>query len=172
MVPIHLKKKVGDKPKKEGLKKTRRKRRRRRRERRRRTNLQKQKRKRNPKKKLRKRYHPSDFFFLAVFFFLASLFFARFFSAVALSFSNKKSQGKSENGSALPGIPTALEFATFDFSSGKPVPLYLKTGKRKPSKYALLKQAQDQKEKLEAVKGTEEGQVKGVFFSMFFFLRF
>jgi len=63
---------------------------------------------------------------------------------------------KAENGSS--GIPSALEFATFDFSSGKPVPLYLKTNKRKPNKFALLKQAKEQKEKIEALKGTEEGQ--------------
>jgi len=63
---------------------------------------------------------------------------------------------KAENGSAA--IAPALEFATFDFSSGKPVPLYLKTQKRKPNKFALLKQAKEQKEKIEALKGTEEGQ--------------
>jgi len=55
-------------------------------------------------------------------------------------------------------IPSVLEFATFDFSSGKPVPSYLQTNKRKPNKYALLKKAKEQKEKVETLKGTDKGQ--------------
>jgi len=71
----------------------------------------------------------------------------------------KQEKIKPGNGAtASSGIPTELEFATFDFSSGKPVPMYLKTNKRKPNKFAMLKQAKEEKEKIEAMKGTDEGQ--------------
>jgi len=50
-----------------------------------------------------------------------------------------------------------IEFATFDFSSGAPVPSYLQN-KKKPSKSFLLKQVQEKKRKLVELQGTEEGE--------------
>uniref|UniRef100_A0A6B2LG78 Ribosomal RNA-processing protein 14/surfeit locus protein 6 C-terminal domain-containing protein n=1 Tax=Arcella intermedia TaxID=1963864 RepID=A0A6B2LG78_9EUKA len=49
-----------------------------------------------------------------------------------------------------------IEYGKFDIGSTGPVPTYLT--KRKPSKTALLKQAQEKKQKLQALKGTEEGE--------------
>jgi len=49
-----------------------------------------------------------------------------------------------------------IEYGKFDIGSTGPVPTYLT--KRKPSKTALLKQAQEKKQKLQELKGTEEGE--------------
>jgi len=52
---------------------------------------------------------------------------------------------------------STIEFATFDFSSGAPVPTYLQNKKR-TSKTQLLKQVQEKKKKLNEQQGTEEGE--------------
>jgi len=51
---------------------------------------------------------------------------------------------------------STIEFETFDFSSGAPVPTYLQN-KKKTSRIALLKQVQEKKKKLNEHQGTEEG---------------
>lgn len=70
----------------------------------------------------------------------------------------KEEKVKIETMNGTSSFPAALEFAAFDFSSGKPVPTHVQTNKRKPSKHALLKKAKEKKEKIESLKGTEEGQ--------------
>jgi len=52
----------------------------------------------------------------------------------------------------------SIEFASFDTSSGKPVPTYLQSRKKKPSKAILLQQAQERKKELEILKETTDGQ--------------
>eukprot|EP01126_Amoeba_proteus_P001286 TRINITY_DN10362_c0_g1_i3.p1 TRINITY_DN10362_c0_g1~~TRINITY_DN10362_c0_g1_i3.p1 ORF type:complete len:361 (+),score=119.13 TRINITY_DN10362_c0_g1_i3:133-1215(+) len=53
----------------------------------------------------------------------------------------------------------SLDFGYFDMSSGKPVPMYLKQEKKKgPSKISLLQQAQERRQRLEELKGTEKGE--------------
>lgn len=44
-------------------------------------------------------------------------------------------------------------------SGGAPVPLYLQQRKKRASSSVLLQQAQEHREKMEALKGTEEGKV-------------
>jgi len=51
---------------------------------------------------------------------------------------------------------TTIEYATFDFSSGAPVPTYL-LNKKKPSKSQLLKQVQEKKHQQQELQGTEQG---------------
>jgi len=62
-----------------------------------------------------------------------------------------------KNESFVPDIQS-LEFASFDTSSGAPVPEYLKNRKKKPSRARLLQIAQENKKALEAKKNTPEGQ--------------
>eukprot|EP01126_Amoeba_proteus_P001284 TRINITY_DN10362_c0_g1_i12.p1 TRINITY_DN10362_c0_g1~~TRINITY_DN10362_c0_g1_i12.p1 ORF type:complete len:389 (+),score=124.44 TRINITY_DN10362_c0_g1_i12:109-1167(+) len=53
----------------------------------------------------------------------------------------------------------SLDFGYFDMSEGKPVPMYLKQEKKKgPSKISLLQQAQERRQRLEELKGTEKGE--------------
>lgn len=58
-----------------------------------------------------------------------------------------------------------LQFSTFDFTDGKPVPAYLGKAakqqqlKKKPSKEQLLKQVKAEQQLLQQVKNTEVGQV-------------
>jgi len=79
--------------------------------------------------------------------------------------NSKKKKNKSVSPNKVVAIPkiqqkqsddTTIEFATFDFSSGAPVPTYLQN-KRKPSKNFLLKQVQEKKKKFQELQGTEEG---------------
>lgn len=53
----------------------------------------------------------------------------------------------------------SIEFASFDMSSGAPVPLYLQKRNKRPSNAVLLQKAEEQREKLKALEGTEEGKV-------------
>jgi len=67
--------------------------------------------------------------------------------------SSLKSQNTSQKSTT---DDTTIEYATFDFSSGEPVPTYLQNKKR-PSKSQLLKQVQDKKVQQQELQGTEQG---------------
>eukprot|EP01130_Rhizamoeba_saxonica_P001972 TRINITY_DN11791_c0_g1_i1.p1 TRINITY_DN11791_c0_g1~~TRINITY_DN11791_c0_g1_i1.p1 ORF type:complete len:340 (-),score=103.90 TRINITY_DN11791_c0_g1_i1:104-1123(-) len=51
-----------------------------------------------------------------------------------------------------------IEFGTFDYSSGKPVPTYLAQKKKQPNTKILLQRAEARQRKLQELEGTEEGK--------------
>jgi len=51
-----------------------------------------------------------------------------------------------------------IEYGTFDYSSGKPIPTYLSHKKKGPTKKILLQKAMDKQRMLEELKDTEEGK--------------
>jgi len=51
-----------------------------------------------------------------------------------------------------------IEFGTFDYSSGKPIPTYLSHMKKGPNKKILLQKAMEKQRMIEELKDTEEGK--------------
>lgn len=61
------------------------------------------------------------------------------------------------NGDADPSTAD-IQFGTFDWSTGKPVPTYLAQQRKRPSNHVLLKKAEAEKKKMDELAGTEEGE--------------